>query len=41
MSKEIKDFTMTAFQMLDNINISTEKKEFLIDFGNSLMKRNI
>jgi geranylgeranyl diphosphate synthase type II len=41
MMKEIKQFTLTAFKMLENINISVEKKEFLINFGNSLMKRNI
>ncbi len=41
MMKEIKQFTLTAFKMLENINISAEKKEFLINFGNSLMKRNI
>ena len=41
MMKEIKQFTLIAFKMLENINISTEKKEFLINFGNSLMKRNI
>lgn len=39
--KEIEQFTHTAFQMLENINISLEKKKFLINFGNSLMKRNI
>ena len=38
MMKEIKQFTLTAFKMLENINISAEKKEFLINFGNSLMK---
>jgi geranylgeranyl diphosphate synthase type II len=41
MRKEIEQFTHTAFQMLENINFSNEKKQFLIDFGNSLMKRNI
>ena len=41
MMKEIKQFTLTAFKMLENINISAEKQEFLINFGNSLMKRNI
>jgi geranylgeranyl diphosphate synthase type II len=41
MRQEIEQFTHTAFQMLENINFSNEKKQFLIDFGNSLMKRNI
>ena len=41
ISSEIKNFTEISFKMLGDLNISTEKKEFLRDFGNSLMKRNI
>ena len=41
ISAEIEDFTKKSFEMLDSIKISAEKKQFLCDFGNSLMKRNI
>ena len=38
---EIEKFTNKSFKMLDDLKISDKKKEFLRDFGNSLMKRNI
>ena len=41
LSSEIENFTNIAFKMLDGLQISEEKKDFLRDFGNSLMKRNI
>ena len=41
LSSEIENFTNIAFRMLDGLQISEDKKVFLRDFGNSLMKRNI
>ena len=41
ITSEIEDFTQKSFKMLDDLQISKEKKKFLCDFGNSLMKRNI
>ncbi|MDT0555312.1 polyprenyl synthetase family protein [Patiriisocius hiemis] len=37
----IKDYTKTAFDLLEKIKISEEKKEQLRDFGNWLMKRKV
>ena len=39
--KEIKKHTKIAFQILESLNISQEKKELLHEFGNSLMDRKI
>ena len=41
LASEIENFTNIAFKMLDGLQISEKKKDFLRDFGNSLMKRNI
>lgn len=41
IEKEINYYTQFAFKKLDNLNISDDKKDFLFDFGNSLMKRKI
>ena len=41
IEKEINYYTQLAFKKLDNLNISDHKKDFLFDFGNSLMKRKI
>ena len=41
INSEIQNFTNISFKMLDELQISEEKKDFLRDFGNSLMKRNI
>ena len=38
---EIKKYTKLAFQILDSLKISEEKKELLYEFGNSLMERKI
>lgn len=37
----IKDFTLKAFQTLDKMNISEDKKTILKAFGNKLMSRNV
>jgi len=37
----IKDFTLKAFQTLDKMNISEDKKAILKAFGNKLMSRNV
>ncbi|RBN49660.1 polyprenyl synthetase family protein [Flavobacterium psychrolimnae] len=37
----IQDFTFKAFQTLDKMNISTEKKEMLKTFGENLMGRKV
>ncbi len=37
----IQDFTLKAFQTLDKINISEDKKAVLRAFGNKLMSRNV
>jgi geranylgeranyl diphosphate synthase type II len=37
----IQDFTMKAFQTLDAMNISDDKKAVLRAFGNKLMSRNV
>ena len=37
----IQDFTFKAFQTLDKMNISTEKKEMLKAFGENLMGRKV
>ena len=41
IENEINHYTQLAFKKLDNLNISDHKKDFLFDFGNSLMKRKI
>ena len=41
IENEINYYTQFAFKKLDNLNISDHKKDFLFDFGNSLMKRKI
>jgi len=41
ISSEIENFTNISLKMLDELQISHEKKDFLRDFANSLMKRNI
>jgi len=41
IENEINYFTQLAFKKLDNLNINDHKKDFLFDFGNSLMKRKI
>ena len=41
IENEINYYTQLAFKKLDNLNISDYKKDFLFDFGNSLMKRKI
>lgn len=41
IENEINYYTQLAFKKLDNLNISDHKKDFLFDFGNSLMKRKI
>ena len=38
---EIKKYTNSAFQILDSLDISKEKKKLLQEFGNSLMDRKI
>lgn len=39
--KEIKKYTNSAFEILESLNISDEKKKLLYEFGNSLMDRKI
>ena len=39
--KEIKKYTSSAFEILESLNISAEKKKLLYEFGNSLMDRKI
>ena len=39
--KEIKKYTNSAFEILESLNISAEKKKLLYEFGNSLMDRTI
>lgn len=39
--KEIKKYTNSAFEILESLNISEEKKKLLYEFGNSLMDRKI
>ena len=41
IENEINYYTQLAFKKLDNLNINDYKKDFLFDFGNSLMKRKI
>ena len=41
ISAEIENFTNISLKTLDELQISHEKKDFLRDFANSLMKRNI
>ena len=41
IENEINYYTQLAFKKLDNLNIIDHKKDFLFDFGNSLMKRKI
>lgn len=39
--KEIQKYTNRAFEILENINISEDKKALLYKFGNSLMERQV
>lgn len=39
--KAIQDFTLKAFETLDKMNISEDKKAMLTNFGENLMKRNV
>jgi len=39
--KAIQDYTFTAFDRLEKMNISTDKKEVLKAFGQNLMSRNV
>ena len=41
ITSEIENFTNISLKILDELQISHEKKDFLRDFANSLMKRNI
>jgi len=41
ITSEIENFTNISLKMLDELQINYEKKDFLRDFANSLMKRNI
>ena len=41
IENEINYYTQLAFKKLDNLNIRDNKRDFLFDFGNSLMKRKI
>ena len=41
IENEINHYTQLAFKKLDNLSIGDHKKDFLFDFGNSLMKRKI
>ena len=38
---EIKKHTNNAFQILESLNLTKEKKAFLHNFGNSLTQRKI
>lgn len=38
---EIENYTLKAFKNIDDLNIDDTKKQILIDFGNSLMKRKL
>ena len=38
---EIEKYSNVAFSLLEKINISEEKKEKLLEFGNNLMQRNV
>ena len=39
--KAIEDFTLKAFETLDKMNVSEDKKVMLTNFGENLMKRNV
>ncbi len=39
--KEIKNYTNKAFSVLESLDISVDKKALLLDFGSSLMNRNV
>ena len=39
--EEIKNYTHLAFENLKQIDIAPEKKEFLKQFGQNLMERNV
>lgn len=39
--KAIEDFTLKAFETLDKMNVSGDKKVMLTNFGENLMKRNV
>ena len=38
---EIEKYSNVAFSLLEEINISKEKKQMLLEFGNNLMQRNV
>ena len=39
--KSIEDFTLKAFETLEKMNVSLDKKAMLTNFGENLMKRNV
>ena len=39
--KAIQDFTLKAFETLEKMNVSSDKKAMLTNFGENLMKRNV
>ena len=39
--KAIQDFTLKAFETLEKMNVSLDKKAMLTNFGENLMKRNV
>lgn len=39
--KAIENYTQKAFETLEKLNISSDKKEILTDFGKNLMNRNL
>ena len=39
--KAIQDFTLKAFETLEKMNVSIDKKAMLTNFGENLMKRNV
>ena len=39
--KAIQDFTLKAFETLEKMNVSVDKKAMLTNFGENLMKRNV
>ena len=39
--KAIEDFTLKAFETLEKMNVSLDKKAMLTNFGENLMKRNV
>ncbi len=41
IQSEIKNYTSKAFSILEKLDLSAEKKQILIDFGNNLMQRRV